>query len=51
MHLATLRANSDLEFSKECNEHFRQIVSENRTRLRNLRYRVLRSRALAYNGL
>ena len=51
MRLATLRANCDLEFSNECNEHFRQIVSENQARLGNLSYTVLRNRALAHNGL
>jgi hypothetical protein len=51
MHLAMLRANSEVAISADCNEHFYEIVSANRVRLANLSYRVLRSRALAHNGL
>jgi hypothetical protein len=51
LHLATLRANCDLNMSAECNEHFYQIIGANRSRLPNLRYTVLRNRALAHDGL
>jgi hypothetical protein len=51
LYLATLRANRDPNMSAECNEHFFHMIAESRSRLPNLRYTVLRSRALAHDGL
>ena len=51
MYLATLRANRNTEMSTECNEHFFEMIAANRSRLPNLRYTVLRRRALARDGL
>jgi hypothetical protein len=51
MYLATLRANRNVEKSTECNEHFFDMIAANRSRLPNLRYTVLRRRALARDGL
>jgi hypothetical protein len=51
LYLATLRANRDPEKSAECNEHFFEMIAANRSRLPNLRYTVLRSRALAHDRL
>lgn len=51
LYLATLRANRDPHISAECNEHFFEIIAANRSHLPNLRYKVLRSRALAHDGL
>jgi hypothetical protein len=51
LYLATLRANRDPDISTECNEHFFQIMAVSHSRLFNLRFTVLRSRALARDGL
>ena len=51
LYLATLRAHGEPDMSAECNEHFFQMMGANRSHLFNLRYPVLRSRALARDGL
>src|SRR6266568_7498311 len=42
IYVTTLRANSDVAISADCNEHFYEIVSTNCARLTNLSYTVLR---------
>ena len=51
LHLATLKANCDLEISATCTRHFHEIISKNRVRFPSLSFHVLSHRALMGDGL
>jgi hypothetical protein len=51
IYVTTLRANSDVAMTADCNNQFREIISANSSRLSNLSYAILRKRALAHEGL
>lgn len=51
LHLATLRANCDLDLSTTCSRHFHEIISKNILRLPALTYHLLSHRALSGDGL
>jgi hypothetical protein len=51
MHLATLKANCDLEMSTSCSRHFYGVISDNHVRLATLTFQVLCRRALAGDGV
>lgn len=46
VHLATLRAESDVPLSADCTEAFLEIMSSSGARLRNVGFAILASRAL-----